>query len=106
MNEEYLGEKFYFNQSPERVDEAKEPKKYKVILLNDDYTPMDFVVEVLMKWFYFDEVKAIQLMLQVHYEGRAVCGVFSKDVAETKVAVVNNYARANQHPLLSLIEEN
>lgn len=85
---------------------TKEPIKYKVIMLNDDYTPMAFVVEVLKYFFNFDETSAVSLMFQVHVKGRAMCGVFTKDVAETKVALVTNYARANQHPLLCCIEPN
>ncbi len=80
------------------------PRKYKVILLNDDYTPMDFVVDVLKQFFRLNEEAAIQVMLQVHIQGRGVCGVFTRDIAETKVALVNEYARMNQHPLLSSME--
>ena len=83
----------------------KEPKKYKVVLLNDDYTPMEFVVEVLKHFFHFNEEIATQVMLQVHLQGRGVCGVFTRDVAETKVFLVNDYARTNQHPLLCSMEQ-
>lgn len=82
----------------------KEPRKYKVILLNDDYTPMDFVVEVLRRFFHFNEETAVQVMLQVHFQGRGVCGRFTRDIAETKVALVNDYARKNEHPLLCSME--
>ncbi|CZG42982.1 ATP-dependent Clp protease adapter ClpS [Legionella pneumophila serogroup 1] len=82
----------------------KRPRKYKVFLLNDDYTPMDFVVEVLKHFFHLNEEVAIQVMLQVHFQGKGVCGVFTRDIAETKVALVNEYARMNQHPLLSSME--
>lgn len=81
-----------------------EPKKYIVILLNDDYTPMDFVVTVLKRFFYLNEDVATQIMLEVHTLGRGKCGVYTHDVAETKVALVNNFARANQHPLLCIME--
>ena len=83
----------------------KEPHKYKVVLLNDDYTPMDFVVEVLKHFFHFNERLAQQVMLQVHLQGKGVCGIFTRDVAETKVFLVNDYARTNQHPLLCSMEQ-
>ncbi len=81
-----------------------EPKRYKVIILNDDYTPMDFVVEVLQYFFHMAEAIAIQVMLEVHHHGRAVCGIFTRDIAETKVALVNDYATKNEHPLLCYME--
>jgi len=84
--------------------EIKVPRKYKVVLLNDDYTPMDFVVEVLRHFFHLTEETAVQVMLQVHIQGKGVCGVFTRDIAETKIALVNEYARMNQHPLLSSME--
>lgn len=84
--------------------ENKAPRKYKVVLLNDDYTPMDFVVEVLKRFFHLNEEIAVQVMLQVHIQGKGICGVFTRDIAETKVAQVNDYARMNQHPLLSSME--
>ena len=84
--------------------EIKVPRKYKVVLLNDDYTPMDFVVEVLKRFFHLSEEIAVQVMLQVHIQGKGICGVFTRDIAETKVAQVNDYARMNQHPLLSSME--
>jgi ATP-dependent Clp protease adaptor protein ClpS len=83
----------------------KQPPLYKVLLLNDDFTPMDFVVEVLMRFFGMSEDKATQIMLHVHTRGVGVCGVFSKDVAETKVQQVNEYSRRHQHPLLCTMEE-
>ncbi|MFA5960131.1 MAG: ATP-dependent Clp protease adapter ClpS [Tatlockia sp.] len=82
----------------------KRPKKFKVILLNDDYTPMDFVVGVLKRFFHLSEELATLVMLQVHVLGRGVCGVFTRDIAETKVALVNEDARRNQHPLLCTME--
>ena len=84
--------------------ELRVPRKFKVVLLNDDFTPMDFVVEVLKQFFHFNEEIAIQVMLQVHIQGKGVCGVFTRDIAETKVALVNEYAQMNQHPLLSSME--
>ena len=83
----------------------KRPPLYKVLLLNDDYTPMEFVVHVLEHFFGMDREKATQVMLHVHTRGMGVCGVFSKDVAESKVAQVNDHSRANQHPLLCTLEE-
>lgn len=82
----------------------QEPRKYKVILLNDDYTPMDFVVKVLKKFFHLENSIAVQLMLKVHYTGKAVCGVFTRDIAETKVVLVNDYARQNEYPLKCIME--
>lgn len=83
----------------------KRPPLYKVILLNDDYTPMEFVVQVLEHFFNMDREKATQVMLHVHTRGVGVCGVYTKDVAETKVVQVNEYSRAHQHPLLCAMEE-
>lgn len=83
---------------------VKEPPRYKVILLNDDYTPMEFVVHVLETFFGFGSEKATQLMLAVHTQGSAVVGLFSRDVAETKSEQVNNYAQSHDHPLLSRVE--
>lgn len=85
--------------------ELSEPRKYKVFLLNDDYTPMDFVVEILMKFFYLSEATATQIMLQVHKEGRGLCGVYPRDIAETKVVLVNEFSRLNQYPLLCSMEK-
>lgn len=82
----------------------KRPPMYRVVLINDDYTPMDFVVEVLMIFFALDQEKATQVMLAVHTQGKGVCGVYTRDVAETKAAQVNQYARENKHPLLCEVE--
>ena len=82
----------------------KRPPMYKVVLLNDDYTPMEFVVEVLERFFSMDREKATRVMLAVHTQGKGVCGVFTRDIAETKAALVNQYARDNEHPLLCEIE--
>ena len=91
------------------VDEArpklKPPKRYKVILLNDDYTPMEFVVQILSIFFGMNQEKATQIMLMVHTKGQAVCGEFSYQIAETKVEQVNDYSRQHQHPLLCTMEE-
>ncbi|HFK2883733.1 TPA: ATP-dependent Clp protease adapter ClpS [Stenotrophomonas maltophilia] len=85
--------------------EVAPPPFYQVMLLNDDYTPMDFVVDVLQQFFSMDLDKATQVMLHVHTRGRGVCGVFTREVAETKVAQVNEYSRLNQHPLLCTMEK-
>ena len=82
------------------------PKMYKVLLLNDDYTPMDFVIDVLQRFFSLDTEQATRIMLKVHNEGRGVCGVFPRDIAATKVERVSAYARQNQHPLACVMEEN
>ncbi len=82
----------------------KRPPMYKVVLLNDDYTPMDFVVEILEMFFSMSREKATHVMLTVHVHGKAVCGIYTRDIAETKAAQVNQYARENQHPLLCEIE--
>lgn len=89
---------------PEVETELKEPSKYKVILLNDDYTPMPFVVDVLTRFFYMNQETATQVMLDVHFKGKAVCGVFTRDIAETKVSLVNEYAVIHEHPLLCTME--
>ena len=82
----------------------KKPPLYKVILVNDDYTPMDFVVDVLRSFFGMNVEKATQIMLKVHTEGKGVCGVYSKDVAETKASQVNDYSRECEQPLLCSVE--
>lgn len=88
----------------ESQPQLKKPPLYKVVLMNDDYTPMEFVVHILERFFYFGREEATQIMLTVHTKGRAVCGVFTRDVAETKAAQVNEYARECEHPLLCEIE--
>ena len=82
----------------------KKPPLYRVIIFNDDYTPMEFVVYVLQTFFGIDRDKATQIMLQVHTHGKGVCGIFTKEIAETRSAQVNNFARENEHPLISEIE--
>ncbi len=84
---------------------AKKPSMYKVLLLNDDYTPMEFVVMVLQRFFNMDIEQATQVMLHVHQQGVGVCGVFSYEVAETKVNQVMDAARQNQHPLQCTLEK-
>ena len=82
------------------------PKMFKVVLLNDDYTPMDFVITVLQRFFSLDTEQATRIMLKVHNEGRGVCGVFPRDIAATKVEQVLAFARQHQHPLACIMEEN
>ena len=89
----------------EEKAELKRPPMYKVVLLNDDYTPMDFVVEVLEGFFGMNREKATTVMLQVHTVGKGICGVYTYDIAETKVAQVNDYARQHEHPLMCQLEE-
>lgn len=93
----------------ELLEEARpalqKPPMYKVVLLNDDYTPMDFVVEVLEVFFNMGREQATKIMLTVHTEGKGVCGLYTRDVAETKAMQVNQYARESQHPLLCEIEK-
>ena len=83
----------------------KKPPLYKVMILNDDYTPMEFVVQVLEVFFRMDREKATRIMLHVHTRGVGVCGVYTRDIAETKVQQVNDYSRNNQHPLMCTMEE-
>ncbi|MEA2118182.1 ATP-dependent Clp protease adapter ClpS [Halovibrio sp. HP20-50] len=84
--------------------ELAQPPLYKVVLHNDDYTPMEFVIEVLQEFFNMDSETAVQVMLAVHTQGKATCGVFTRDIAETKSYQVNEYARECEHPLISDIE--
>ena len=84
--------------------QLKRPPLYAVVLLNDDYTPMDFVIEILQQYFALNLDQATQVMLTVHYEGKGVAGVYPRDIAETKANQVNNYARSQGHPLLCQIE--
>ncbi|WP_440053114.1 ATP-dependent Clp protease adapter ClpS [Pseudoalteromonas sp. T1lg65] len=81
------------------------PRKHKVILNNDDYTPMDFVVEVLTRFFNMDSERATEVMLEVHHKGKAVCGIYPADIAYTKAEQVNRYARDHEHPLLCNCEQ-
>jgi ATP-dependent Clp protease adaptor protein ClpS len=89
----------------EAKPKLKRPPLFKVFLLNDDFTPMEFVVEILKIFFGMDEEKATQVMLHVHTRGIGVCGIYSRDIAETKVRQVNDYSRQHQHPLLCDMDE-
>ena len=91
------------------VEEArpkvKPPPLYRVLLINDDYTPMEFVVDILESIFGMERTRATQVMLEVHTKGQGICGVFSYEIAETKVAQVMTIAKQHQHPLLCTMEE-
>ena len=89
----------------EKRPSVKEPPLYRVVLLNDDYTPMEFVVEILETIFGMERTRATQVMLEVHTKGKGVCGVYNFEIAETKVAQVMGIAKQHQHPLLCTMEE-
>ena len=88
-------------ESQPKVDE---PPRYNVVLLNDDYTPMEFVVGVLERFFAMDRERAVRVMLHVHTRGKGICGTYSREIAETKVSKVNQFSRDHQHPLLCTME--
>jgi ATP-dependent Clp protease adaptor protein ClpS len=89
----------------EQRPKLKQPPMFKVLLLNDDYTPMEFVIYVLETFFKMDRKQATRVMLNVHTKGKGVCGIYTRDVSETKVSQVNEYARTNNHPLMCDMEE-
>jgi ATP-dependent Clp protease adaptor protein ClpS len=89
-------------ESPPKL---KRPPLYRVILLNDDYTPMEFVVQILERVFSMDRNTATRVMLEVHTKGKGICGVYTYEIAETKVAQVTTLAQQHQHPLLCTMEE-
>lgn len=89
----------------EAKPKIKRPSLYKVVLINDDYTPMEFVVHILEIFFSKDRETATRIMLEVHTKGKGVCGIYTHEIAETKSSQVNNYSRDNQHPLLCTLEE-
>jgi len=88
-----------------KAGEPKLPPMYKVLLLNDDYTPMEFVIDVIQRFFQKSREQATEIMLKVHTEGVGICGVYTHGIAETKVNQVRNYAEENQHPLQCTMEE-
>ncbi len=108
-----MSEKRKDNEQLERYDLAveearpklKEPPLYRVVLINDDYTPMEFVVDILESIFGMERTRATQVMLEVHTKGKGVCGVYNFEIAETKVAQVMSIAQQHQHPLLCEMEE-
>lgn len=105
MSSDYLVDSFEQTKELTKVrEDIRLPKKYKVILFNDDYTPMDFVVNILKRFFGMSNENATQTMLEIHFKGQGVCGVFSRDIAETKMALVNDYARSKEYPLLCKME--
>ena len=85
--------------------EIKEPSLYQVILINDDFTPMEFVVYIIQKFFSFDHARSTEIMLEIHTKGRGFCGAFSQEIAETKSQQINQFAKENEHPLKTDIEE-
>jgi ATP-dependent Clp protease adaptor protein ClpS len=89
----------------EAQPQVRQPPLYNVVLLNDDYTPMEFVVDVLERFFRMGRSAATRVMLEVHVKGKGICGVFTYEIAETKVAQVMTYSRENQHPLMCTMEE-
>ncbi len=88
----------------EATPKTRQPLLFKVVLLNDDFTPMEFVVELLERFFAMNRSKATRVMLEVHTQGKGVCGVFTYEIAETKVAQIMAFARDNQHPLMCTME--
>jgi ATP-dependent Clp protease adaptor protein ClpS len=90
----------------EEAVHVEPPPLYKVLLLNDDFTPMEFVIHVLQRFFAMSHERATEIMLKVHHEGRGLCGLFSRDIAATKVEQVNAFARRRQHPLACVMEKN
>ena len=105
MSNEYESQQDRGIALEEARPEVKPPPMYKVVLLNDDFTPMDFVVDVIQTFFALGYDQATQIMLHVHTKGKGVCGVFTFEIAETKVAHVNDYARRNEHPLKCALEQ-
>ncbi len=107
-----MSDKYLDNDSDDTVllepaqPKLKKPPMYRVVLLNDDFTPMEFVVHVLEAIFGHNRENATRIMLNVHKSGKGVCGIYTKDIAETKVTQVNSYSRENKHPLLCDMEEN
>lgn len=89
----------------EEKPKLEPPKQYKVIVNNDDYTPMEFVVQVLTMFFAMDHAKATRVMMSVHTKGKGICGTFSHEIAETKMDQVNEFSKINQHPLMCSMEE-
>lgn len=92
------------NQGPQLQEKSKKPKLYKVLILNDDFTPMDFVVHVLVKFFKKTEQESQKIMLEVHHQGSGIAGVYTKEIAETKVVSVNQYSKNHEYPLKTSTE--
>jgi ATP-dependent Clp protease adaptor protein ClpS len=106
MNVEYANKKELeeIEVVREAAPQLKEPAMYQILMHNDDFTPMEFVVAVLEEFFNMERVQATRVMYEVHTAGKAICGVFSKDIAETKVEQVMEYARRHEHPLRCNVE--
>lgn len=104
MSDENIRDQEHGVAVAEAKPDTKPPKMYRVMLLNDDYTPMDFVVHVLKRFFHKTSEQATKVMLQVHYEGQGVAGLYTAEIAETKVAQVNEHSRAHDHPLMCVME--
>lgn len=108
MSERDQEDQFHSNHDmlvEEERPKLKKPPLYRVVLVNDDYTPMEFVVEVLQSVFGMERTTATRVMLEVHTKGKGVCGVYTYEIAETKVAQVTSIAQQQQHPLLCTMEE-
>jgi len=105
MSEETPGQSDSGTLVAEATPKTKQPALFQVILLNDDFTPMEFVVDVLERFFQLGRTAATRIMLEVHMKGKGVCGVFTYEIAETKVAQVTTYARDHQHPLMCTLEQ-
>ena len=84
--------------------QTKKPAMYKVLMLNDDYTPMNFVISIMQQYFGMDHAKAITMMLEVHHSSQVICGIYTHDIAETKIRQISHYARQHDHPLLCVIK--
>jgi len=104
MSKEYEEDHISDLAVEEEKPSLKQPSMYQVVLLNDDFTPMEFVVEVLAQFFGHSEEQATVIMLAVHQKGKGVCGVYTKDIAETKSMIVNEFSKENNHPLLCEVE--
>jgi len=104
MSEEFDGDHIGDLVVEKEKEALKQPSMYQVVLMNDDFTPMEFVVEILMNFFSHSEEQATVIMLNIHQKGKGVCGVFTKDVAETKAMIVNEFSKENNHPLLCEVE--
>lgn len=105
MNKEFKQNSARGNAIAEPEVFLAKPLMYKVVMLNDDFTPMEFVAFILQKFFHKSHEEAISLTSQIHAEGSAICGFYTRDVAETKSGFVNDFARRNQHPLKCTFEE-
>jgi len=90
---------------PKTQPKTARPPLYKVVLLNDDYTPMEFVVQILKECFHKKTEEAVRIMMEVHTKGKGICGIYTRDVAETKIEVAIAYARLNEYPLQCVMEK-